>query len=115
MTDETSPALPGVAVPWYQSAVQKAQMVSAVTGAIALFPKLGTFLGIHTPAEIATWVETIFGFATLAAPIVGMVWRAASHLQPLTLTKKAAAAATPIPIQTTPPVVVDNSQKETTK
>jgi hypothetical protein len=113
MSDETPTPLPGVAVPWYQSAVQKAQMVSAVTGAIALFPKLGTFLGIHTPEQIATWVETIFGFATLAAPIVGMVWRAASHLQPLTWTKKAAVAAAPIPIQTTPAVVVKDPKEKT--
>src|ERR1700679_2231959 len=98
--------LPGVTVPWYQSAVQKAQVVSAVTALIALFPKMGAVLGIKTPSEVATWVETIFGFATLAAPIVGIVWRAASHLQPLKWSKKAAAITPPVPIQATPPVAV---------
>jgi hypothetical protein len=109
MNDEPSDVaapLPGVSVPWYTSAVQRTQVVSAVTALIALFPKAGALLGIKTPDQVAVWVEAVFGFATLAAPIAGIIWRAASRLQPLTWTKKAAAAAPAIPIQATPPVAV---------
>ena len=98
--------VPGVAIPWYRSPVQQAQAVSAVTALIALFPKVGAVLGIHTPDQVAIWVESVFGIATLLAPIVGIIWRAGAQLQPLTWTKKAAAAAPAIPIQATPPVVV---------
>jgi len=106
MSDDPVVPLPGVAVPWYTSQVQKAQVVSAVTALIALFPKAGALIGIKTPDQVAAWVEGVFGFATLVAPIVGIIWRATSRLQPLTLSKKAAAAAPAIPIQATPPVAV---------
>jgi hypothetical protein len=95
--DNTTP----IAVPWYSSPVQKAQVVSAVTAAVALFPKAGALVGIKTPADIATWVEIIFGIATLVAPVVGSVWRARSTLQPLTLTQKKADIANAAPLVTT--------------
>lgn len=79
------------AIPWYQSPVQKAQITSAVSALIALSPKIGKFIGVSTPADAAVWVETIFGFITLMAPIIGSVVRAKSAIQPLTLTKAAAA------------------------
>lgn len=108
MVDPDVPTpLPGITVPWYTSPVQKAQAVSAVTAMIALFPKLGTLLGIKTPDQIAIWVETIFGVATLIAPIVGVFWRASSKLQPLAWTKSRAATTPAVPIQAAPPVVVD--------
>jgi hypothetical protein len=108
MADINDPApLPGVAAPWYTSQVQKAQVVSAVTALIALFPKAGTLLGIKTPDQVAVWVESIFGIATLAAPLVGILWRSRSKLQPLAWTKARAAATPAVPIQAAPPVVVD--------
>lgn len=111
MSDTPVVPLPGVPTPWYTSQVQKAQVVSAITALIALFPKAGALVGIKTPDQVAIWVESIFGIATLAAPIVGIIWRAASRLQPLTWTKKAAAAAPAIPIQATPPVAVITDPK----
>lgn len=80
------------AIPWYQSPVQKAQIVAAVSAFIALFPKMGSFVGINTPTDVAPWVETVFGFITLLAPILGSIWRARSKLQPLTLTQANADA-----------------------
>jgi uncharacterized membrane protein len=78
------------AAPWYTSPVQKAQVVSLVSALIALSPKIGHFLGIKTPADVQLWVESLFGFFTIVAPIVGTIMRARSPLQPLTLTQKAA-------------------------
>jgi hypothetical protein len=79
--------LAGAAAPWYTSSVQKAQIVSIVSALVALSPKAGKLIGVNTPAEAAVWVETVFGFITLVAPILGSIWRARSKLQPLTLTK----------------------------
>jgi hypothetical protein len=79
------------AIPWYQSRVQIAQVVSLVSAAIAMFPKVGTALGLTNLVAIQTAVETIFGTVALIAPLVGSIWRARSTLQPLTLTKAAAA------------------------
>lgn len=106
------PTVAGAAVPWYQSPVQRAQVVAMVSALVALSPKLGKLIGVNTPADAAVWVETVFGFITLVAPIVGTIWRARSKLQPLTLTqakadvhpatiaaeKAAVAAAYPLPI-----------------
>lgn len=75
------------ALPWYQSGVQKAQIAALVSALVALSPHVGKMLGIDTPTQATEWVETIFGFITLAAPIVGTVMRARSQIQPLTLTK----------------------------
>jgi hypothetical protein len=84
------PAAP--VIPWYQSPVQRAQVTAAVSAVIALFPKVGGLIGVKTPDDIAVWVESVFGAVTVAAPILGAIWRAKSKLQPLTLTKAAAAA-----------------------
>jgi hypothetical protein len=80
------------ALPWYQSPVQKAQVVAAVSALVALSPKIGSLVGIKTPAEASAWVESLFGAITFIAPILGTIWRARSALQPLTLTKAGAAA-----------------------
>jgi hypothetical protein len=114
MKDEPSdpaPPLPGVSAVWTASPVQISQAISAGTAALALFPKALAVFGIKTPADVALGVELVFGIATLVAPIVGMVWRAASRLQPLTWSKKAAAAAPAIPIQATPPVAIITDAK----
>jgi hypothetical protein len=90
MSDPTT--LPGAAAPWYTSAVQKAQLTTAIGALIALSPKLGTLIGIKTPADIAMWVESLAGAFTVGAPIFGMIKRALSKLQPLTLTQAKADA-----------------------
>lgn len=79
------PAQPGPAIPWYQSPVQKAQIIAAVAALVALFPRLGTLLGWSTPDAVRAGMEAFFGVAALAAPVIGMVLRARSKLQPLTL------------------------------
>jgi uncharacterized membrane protein len=78
------------AIPWFKSPVQIAQVTSLLSAAIALFPKLGTWLGIKTPDDVTTLVQTTFGFIALVAPIVGTIMRARSTIQPLTLTQTAA-------------------------
>ena len=88
----TPTPVPAPAVPWYQSPVQKAQVVAAVSALVALSPKLGSLVGIKTPAEASAWVESLFGAITFVAPILGSIWRARSKLQPLTLTKAGAAS-----------------------
>jgi hypothetical protein len=90
MTDDTDTqpaALPGAAAPWYQSAVQKAQVSTAVAALVALSPKLGNLIGVHSSVEAAAWVETVAGIYAVASPLVGILWRARSKLQPLTLTR----------------------------
>src|SRR5580698_6102714 len=78
------------ALPWYKSPVQVAQVATFLSAAIALFPKLGTMLGITTPADVTNFVQTAFGAIALIAPIVGTVLRAKSTIQPLTLTQTSA-------------------------
>jgi hypothetical protein len=70
--------------------VQIAQVATFLSAAIALFPKLGTYLGITTPADVTNFVQTAFGAIAMVAPIVGGVLRANSTIQPLTLSQTAA-------------------------
>jgi hypothetical protein len=103
------PVLPGAAAPWYTSAVQRAQLSTAIGAVVALSPRLGALIGIKTSADAAAWVECLAGTFTVIAPIAGMVWRAVSKLQPLTWTRakadthpgtiaaeRAAAAGSPV-------------------
>lgn len=78
------------AIPWYSSPVQIAQVTSAVSALIALFPKLGQALGWTSPSDISTGVTTIFGVIATAAAIYGSIKRASSPIQPLTLTQTSA-------------------------
>lgn len=80
------------AIPWYKSQVQISQVAALVSAAIALSPKLGTLIGVKTPADVEAWVTTVFGIFALAAPIIGTVFRAKSAIQPLTITQSAADA-----------------------
>lgn len=75
------------AVPWYQSPVQIAQITTFVSAFIAMFPKIGAVLGMETPDKVNTAVTAVFGFIAVVAPFVGMVLRAKSKIQPLTLTQ----------------------------
>ena len=78
------------ALPWYKSPVQIAQVATFLSAAIALFPKLGTILGVTTPTDVTNFVQTAFGAIALIAPIIGTVLRARSTIQPLTLSQTAA-------------------------
>jgi hypothetical protein len=78
------------ALPWYKSPVQIAQVATFLSAAIALYPKLGTLLGITTPADVTNFVQTGFGAIALIAPIIGTILRARSKIQPLTLSQSGA-------------------------
>jgi hypothetical protein len=80
------------AIPWYKSPVQIGLVTTALSAAIALFPKLGTALGLTSPTAISDAVTSIFGVIAVVAPIIGSVMRARSKVQPLTLTQAGAAA-----------------------
>lgn len=80
------------AAPWYTSKVQIAQITSLVSALIVLFPKLGSALGLNTLDEVNTTITTVFAFIAVAAPLVGMIFRAKSTIQPLTLTQAKADA-----------------------
>jgi hypothetical protein len=75
---------------WYRSPVQIAQITSAISAVIAIFPKLGQLLGMTTPGEISNTVTVIFGAISIIAPVYGSIKRAASKIQPLTLTQEGA-------------------------
>lgn len=79
------------AVPFYKSPVQIAQVTTFVSALIAMFPKWGAVVGLTTPDQVNTAVETTFGFIALVAPFVGMILRAKSKIQPLTITPTGAA------------------------
>jgi hypothetical protein len=83
------PVLPSI--PWYQSAVQRAQLSTAIGGLVALSPKIGNLIGVHTSDQAAAWVESVAGAFTVLAPIIGMFWRAFSKIQPLAWSKRLAA------------------------
>lgn len=90
MTDSAPSILS--AQPWYTSAVQKSQVTAALSALLALSPKVGSLLGLHTPADVQAAVEAVFGVIALIAPVIGSIYRAHSTVQPLTLTQKAADA-----------------------
>ena len=75
------------AAPWYQSPVQITQITTFISAVIAMFPKWGVAMGLETPEKINTAVTATFGFIAVIAPFVGMVLRAKSTIQPLTLTQ----------------------------
>jgi hypothetical protein len=80
------------AVPWYQSPVQLAQTTAFVSAALALFPKIAASLGLETPDKVSNAVTVVFSCAAVVAPLLGMVLRAKSTIQPLTLTAAKADA-----------------------
>lgn len=79
-------------IPWYRSPVQIAQVTTVVSGLVAIFPKVGAYLGLTTPDAVNNAVTAVFGVVALVAPIVGTALRAKSPIQPLTLTKASAEA-----------------------
>jgi hypothetical protein len=79
-------------IPWYKSPVQIAQVTTAVSAFIALFPRVGIMLGLTSPTAINDAVTIVFGLIGILAPIVGSVFRAKSNVQPLTLTQASADA-----------------------
>lgn len=75
------------AVPWYQSPVQIAQVSSLVSTLVALFPQVGKAMGLETPSAVSNAVTLVFGVIAGVAALFGMVKRAKSNIQPLTLTQ----------------------------
>jgi hypothetical protein len=81
------PVLPGAAIPWYQSSVQKGHLITAISALIALSPRIAKMLGLTTPDAVASLVEVVFGIGAFVGPVIGSFIRAHSTLQPLTLTQ----------------------------
>jgi len=79
-------------ITWYKSPVQVAQVTTAISALIAVFPRVGIWLGLTSPTAINDAVTAIFGVIGLVAPIVGTALRAKSPIQPLTLTQTSADA-----------------------
>src|ERR1700679_2364747 len=75
------------AIAWYRSPQQIGLVTTAVSAAIALFPKLGQALGLSSATAVSDAVTNIFGVIALVAPVVGSFIRAKSKVQPLTLTQ----------------------------
>jgi hypothetical protein len=79
------------AIPWYKSPQTIGLITTFVAAAVALFPKVGTALGLTSPTAIATAVENGAGVVALIAPFVGVVVRAMQKTgQPITLTQAGA-------------------------
>jgi hypothetical protein len=80
------------AIPFYKSPVEMGLATTALAAVIAMFPKLGNLLGVHTTDDATALVKSIFGVLAFVVPIVvGIIhWR--SSLRPLTVTAAAAAA-----------------------
>ena len=79
-------------IPWYKSPVQVAQVATAISALIAVFPRVGNWLGLTSPTAVNDAVTAVFGVIALVAPVVGTVLRAKSPIQPLTLTQTSADA-----------------------
>src|ERR1700689_3379675 len=77
----------GGAIPWYKSPQQIGLVTTAVSAAIALFPRLGQMLGLTSATAVSDAVTSIFGVIALVAPIIGSFVRANSKIQPLTITQ----------------------------
>lgn len=82
------------ALPWYKSPVQVAQTASFISGLVALSPKNGIFtaLGLTDPATVTTDVTGAFAVIALLAGLWGLIARARSKTQPLTITQANAEA-----------------------
>jgi len=79
-------------IPWYKSPQMIAMVTSAVSAIIALFPKIGTMLGLTSATQVSDAITNIFSAIAIFAPIVASVLRARSTIQPLTLTQAKATA-----------------------
>lgn len=88
MTDPNASGDPNTlgAEPWYTSAVQKAQVVAFLSTLLALFPQVTAKYHI-TSDQVSTAVTLIFGVLAGVAGLIGIGKRAASSIQPLTLTQ----------------------------
>jgi hypothetical protein len=81
------------AIPFYKSPQTIGLITTFVAAAVALFPKLGTMLGLTSPTAIATAVENAAGVIALVAPVVGVIVRSMQKTgQPITLTQAGADA-----------------------
>jgi hypothetical protein len=81
-------------IPWYKSSGTIVQVTTAVSALIAIFPKAGQLLGLTSATDITNAVTNVFGVITLVAPVVGIIIRKFSKVQPITLTQASADAQT---------------------
>jgi hypothetical protein len=89
--NSTTPApVTAGALVWYKSPQQIGLVTTAVSAAVALFPKLGQALGLSSASAVSDAVTNIFGVIAFVAPVVGSFVRSRSKIQPLTLTQNSA-------------------------
>lgn len=79
------------AAPWYTNPVQIAQVTAFITASIAFAPGIAGKLGI-TAANAPGAVNYAFGAVAMLATIFGVIKKAYSAINPLTLTAAGAAA-----------------------
>lgn len=91
MTDPTQGAPTAGAQPWYKSPVYVSAISAAVGAAAVVSPKVAAFAGLATPDNIQSILTLVGGGVALVGSLFASIKRAASKLQPLTLTKAAAA------------------------
>ena len=82
--------IPVAAIPWYKSPQTIGLITTAVSAAVALFPKVGQLLGLTSPTSISDAVSSAATVIALIAPVVGAIFRVKSKDQPITLTQAAA-------------------------
>lgn len=79
------------AIPWYKSAQEITNVTTALSAAIAIFPKIGQWLGITNLSDTGVLVTNAFGVAAFVVPLIGARVRWTSKVQPLTGTASGAA------------------------
>jgi hypothetical protein len=95
------------ALPWYQSPVMIAQVVTAITAFTAIAPQVAVKFGLTDQSAITNTVSSLFGVIAFIATLYGAFKRKTSTVQPLTMTQAAAdvhpatavAKANPLPTQ----------------
>jgi hypothetical protein len=99
------------AIPFYKSPQTIGLVTTFVSAAIALYPKAGQLLGLNAPGAVERAVTTVFAFIALLAPLIGVIVRTKSTVQPITLTQAAADAhpvtqAAAVPTQAMPTPII---------
>jgi hypothetical protein len=75
------------AIPWYQSPVQRAIVVTLITSGVAVAPKIGFALGLKSPGDVENAVSFFFQLISIATGLYAYYQRKHSKLQPLTTTQ----------------------------
>ena len=80
------------AIPWYRSPVIISQISASVSALVAIAPKnqVVTALGLSDPNTVVQLVTAVSGVIAVLSSLAGVVLRARSPVQPVTLTQVSA-------------------------